>query len=271
MNNNSNSKKKECNYFRLLLCYYYISASSIHIITWILSAFGILLTIIGLYYIPFYIDSNIYRIFFVINIPYFITIIIFNIVYYIFRRLYLMNDSLNLWGYGISIVEIYFNIFGIITNTINDIMIFYNIDYYEKSLSSKKSNKLKKMSNIQIICPKIILPIIFIIWINSLLLAITNNILIYLKINSSCYNYKLSLAIEDYYNKKSIVVIPQTQTKKKKPKKNIQKIGNKNENKDNDKSQNEQETTANIVESINPFMNENKDNKNLPKYEEKKN
>ncbi len=182
-----------------------------------------------------------------------------------------MNDSLNLWGYGISIVEIYFNIFGIITNTINDIMIFYNIDYYEKSLSSKKSNKLKKMSNIQRICPKIILPIIFIIWINSLLLAITNNILIYLKINSSCYNYKLSLAIEDYYNKKSVVVIPQTQTRKKKPKKNIQKIGNKNENKDNDKSQNEQETTANIAESINPFMNENKDNKNLPKYEEKKN
>ena len=182
-----------------------------------------------------------------------------------------MNDSLNLWGYGISIVEIYFNIFGIITNTINDIMIFYNIDYYEKSLSSKKSNKLKKMSSIQIISPKIILPIIFIIWINSLLLAITNNILIYLKINSSCYNYKLSLAIEDYYYKRNVVVIPQTQTKKNKPKKNIQKNENKIKKKDNDKSQNEQETTVNLQESTNPFVNDNKDNKNLTKYEEKKN
>ena len=128
----------QINYYRFLLCYYYFSAVFIQITSFFLSIIGIILTKIGVHKIPFYIDVNIYEILFNINIPYFFFIIIFNIIFYFFRCANLMNSELNLWGFGLSIIEIYVSIFGIVTNLINDSMIFYNTYYYQKSNMLKK-------------------------------------------------------------------------------------------------------------------------------------
>ena len=248
------------NYYRFLLWYYYFSALSIEITSLILSFVGILMTITGLYYIPFFIDSNIYKIFFCSNIPYFLIIIIFHVIYYFLRRLELMNDQCNLCGYGFSIVEIYVNIFGIITSIINDVMILYNISYYEELSLKKKSGKYQKLKLYQKLCPKIILPLILVLWINLLFLSIANNVLIYLKINGSCYNYQLSMSLEKSYRE---AVEPSQPKKPKKP----HKTNPRKDDKDNNKGNLKNSTNISMLTEDN-----NKDiKKELKNYEEEKN
>ena len=276
------------NFYRLLLCYNFCSALAIQIISCFFSIIGIILTQIGIHKIPFYINNDIFEIFFTINIPYFLFIIIFNIIFFIFRCAKLMNNELNLWGYGLSIIEIYISIFGIITNIINDSMIFYNINDYQKSSMLKKTKK-STLTDGQLLYTKIILIIIFVIWINILFLAISDNVLINLKIDGSYNNYYKSMKIEKeiYVEQKKIEQIKRDKLKQSinklnnvtKVKKNInnnlktsiysplqEEKNNNNANVGNniDKSYNTQIDNANIKQSTILFMN------NFEENEEKK-
>lgn len=265
---------------RLLLCYYYFSAFYIELTSYLLSIGGILLTIIGLYYIPFYIDVDIYKTFFYLNIPYLISIFLLKIVFSVFRCLHKMNDEYNLCGYCLSIIEIYIHIFSIIINLINDIMILSNISFYQKLALNKKSNNYPMLNNIEIISTKVILSLIFFIILNLLLLSIANNILIGLKIKDSYYYYKLSINIELKNTE-----LENNNKNKKDKKKKIYKHGKK-EKKTNNNQKKENKVTetdninchtsniSNIKDSIIDLNNENekKDyNKNLKNNEEKKN
>lgn len=265
---------------RLLLCYYYFSAFYIQLSSYLLSTTGILLTIMGLYYIPFNIDVDIYKTFFYLNFPYFILILILNIAFSVFRCLNIMNDNYNLCGYCLSIISIYIHIFGIIINIINDIMILNNISFYQKLAVNKQSKDYPLLNNIEIISTKVILSLILFIILNLLFLSIADNILIGLKINDSYYHYKLSINIE-LKNKE----LEDNNKKKKKKNNNNNNKPNKKGNKINNNQKENKNTEidtinchtshiSNIKDSIYILDDENekKDyNKNLKNNEEKKN
>lgn len=191
----------QCNSTYLLLCYTRISPLIIEIILFILSIIGSIVTYYGLSRIPFHIDSKIYRIVFFINIPYFILIIILNLIFLIFRYYNLMVNELNLWGYGLSIVEVYITLFGIITNLINDSLILSNMKYYEEITLKQNSSKYPLITSKEWLYTKIVLPIILFFWLNMLLMSLADNLLINLRINGSYYSYELALKLERNYNK----------------------------------------------------------------------
>ena len=182
----------KCDMTYLLLCYNRFSPLIIEITCLILCLIGGILTHFGLLGIPFHIDSNIYKFFFFINIPYFTIIAILNGIFLVFRCLNLINNTLNLWGYGLSIIEIYLALFGLITSLINDSLIITNIRNYD-ILSKRNSEKYPMITPDEELNTKIILPIILFIWFNFLLMALTDNLLINLKINGSYHNYELAI------------------------------------------------------------------------------
>ena len=181
----------------LLLCYNRFPALALEITCVILSIFGGIITYFGQKEIPFYIDSNIYKIVYLINIPYFILIILFNIIFFIFRYYDLMNNRLHLLGYSLSIVEINVAIFEIITNLINDALIITNMGFYKESALKKKSSKYHLITQKEWSFTKIILCVIIFIWANMLLITFTDNLLIDRKINGSFHKYSLAIKNEN--------------------------------------------------------------------------
>lgn len=177
----------------LLLCFNRVPPLAIEIICSFFCIIGGVITFLGLSRIPFYIDSNIYKLFFFINIPYFIIMIIFNILFLFFRFFDLINNELNLWSYGLSVIEIYIALFGIITSLINDSLIISNMKYYYQLSLKRKSPKYPMIKPEEWFYTKIILPIILFIWTNMLLMSLTDNLLINLKINGSYHQYELAL------------------------------------------------------------------------------
>ena len=103
-----------------------------------------------------------------------------------------MNYKLYLWGYGLSIIEIYISLFGLVTNLINDSLIITNIKNYD-ILSKRNAEKYPMITPDEKLNIKIILPIILFIWLNFLLMALTDNILINLRINDSYHRYELAI------------------------------------------------------------------------------
>lgn len=233
--------------YHLLLCYYFFSAFYIQITSYFLTIIGIILTKIGVHKMPFKKNFDIYEIFFNINIPYFLFIIFFKVIFLIFRCIDVMNNDLNLWGYGLSIIEIYVSAFGIVTNIINDSMIWYNI-YFEKGSKNNITNEeLKNM--------KIYLLSIIFIWINILFLSITDNVLINLKINDSYYHYNKSKKTEI-----KISTNLKLEEERKKPK--LINIITKITDKKKDKNQNNNHIIKpnEIEQSINHIKNNNSQN-----------
>ena len=161
---------------------------------------GGIITYLGLLGIPFRIDSKIYKILFFINIPYFILIIILNLLFIVFRRLDLIKNELYTWSYGLSIGEIYVTLFGIITNILNYAMVLSNMGFYQTLSLRKKSNKYPMITPKEWLCTKLIFPIILFIWLNMLLMNLSDNLLINLKINDSYHMYELALKEEKKYN-----------------------------------------------------------------------
>ena len=104
------------------------------------------------------------------------------------------TKTLYLWSYSLSIIEIYISLFGLITSLIDDSLIITNIRNYD-ILSKINSKKYPMITPDEQLNTKIILPIILFIWFNFLLMSLTDNLLINLKINGSYHNYEL--AIED--------------------------------------------------------------------------
>ena len=185
-----------CNSAYILLCYILISPLIIEIILFSLCILGLIITYFGLSKLPFYIDSKIYKIIFFINIPYFIMMIILNIIFLIFRYYDLMINELHLWGFGLSIVEIYIALFGIITNLLNDAMIISNMKYYNEISKNIKSSKYPMITSKELLYTKIILPIILFFWINMLLMSLADNLLINLRVKGSYRLYELALKEE---------------------------------------------------------------------------
>ena len=146
-----------------------------------------------------------------------------------------MNTDLNLWGFGLAIIEIYISIFGIITNILNDVMIFYNISFYQQKALKKNSSKIPILTEVQLKTTKIILPIIVFMWINILYLSITDCILINFKINGSYYTYKLALNRENLFSEEYNTMKSGKKKKKKKEKKKPN-IEISNDNKNNNES-----------------------------------
>ncbi len=184
-----------CSAAYFLLCYSRFSPKPLEISNILFSIIVGLTTYIGHPKIPFYIDSQIYKIIYFFNIPYFIIIILLNIVFLLFRFFNVMNNSLYLWGYSLSVAEIYVALFGIITNLINDSIIISNIKYYQELSMKKKSQKFRLITPEELLYTKIIFPVILFIWVNIILVALTDNLLINMKISASYHTYEL--AIED--------------------------------------------------------------------------
>ena len=248
----------ECNSSCLLLCYTRFSPLALEITCLILSIIGGIITFLGQNKIPFYIDSKIYKIVFFINIPYFIIMIILNVIFIIFRYYDLINNELNLWGYGLSVFEIYLSIFGIITNLINDALIISILRDYEYA-SMKNPSKYHMIQPIEWLYTKIVLPAILIIWFNMLLIALTDNFLIYLKIKASYHSYELAIEDEQHFE--------DTQ-KKHKEEENKEEDNKEEEYKEEEyKDYNEDINTKDVLKN----NNINKDNLNYNKYNINKN
>ena len=243
--------------YNLLLCYKYFSAKTIQITNLTITIIGCFIIKYGLRIIPFFIEDDIYEFFFFINIPYFFLIIFFNIIFFIFRYLRLMNDELNLWGFGLAIIEIYISIFGIITNFIDDFLIFYNISLYQKK-SQKNSKKYPLLTNDQLVGTKIILPLIVFLWINILYLSITDCILINFKINGSYHTYQMALKQEN-------LIFEENMKKNFKPKKNKNKKKKKEKKKDKEKEENKTEhiEVKNDINNNETNISMNKQEKNI--------
>ena len=280
------------NFSIFLLCYSRFSPLAIEITCVILSIIGGLITYFGKDKIPFYIDVNIYKIFYLINIIYFIIIFIFNIIFIIFRFLDLMNNELYLLGYGLSIVEIYISLFGVITNLVDDSFIITNMKYYQEIVTRKNYSKYKQITPQEWLYTKIILFCIFFIWVNMLLMTITDNLLINIKIRGSYHTYELALEEEkkiiESQNKKdetddssdkkeeTDVKVDNKINKANKNKKDINKennnINNYINNNINIKIQvNDNIKKRDLISSINALLSENNLKDNLKKNEENKN
>ena len=246
-------------FYNLLLCYNYFNGYAIQIANFIFSIIGSAFILYGNTRIPFHIDISIYKFFFSINIPYFIFIVIFNIIFLIFRWTDLMNNGANLWAFGLSIIQIYIAIFGIITNLINDSMIFYNMSNYQKLSIQKNSPKYPLLTKGEIYNTKIILPVIFIIWINILYLCISDSILINLRINGSYSKYCLAIKKEELFNSQNAELNQRRQKIPKKKKVSKKQKNQKNQNMNNNNNDN---TDNNIVidDSVNKVKNNNDNN-----------
>ena len=228
-----NKCKCDASYF--LLCYSRFPPLIIEIILVSLSILGSIITYFGLSGIPFHIDSKIYKIIFLINIPYFILMIILNIIFIIFRYHDLMVNELYLWGYGLSIVEVYITVFGLTTNLINDALIISNMDYYQEICLIQNSSKYPMITSKEWLYTKIILPIILFFWANMFIMSITDNWLINLRIKDSYNNYKLALNEEIKYSQNH-------------NKKHEEEIDNQNKNsniKESDENNNDEEKNNN--------------------------
>jgi hypothetical protein len=188
-----------CNAIYFLLCYVRFSPIPLEITNFFLSIIVGITTFIGHQKIPFYIDSQIYKIIYFFNVPYLIIIVILNIIFLFFRFYELMNNSLNLWGYGLSVVEIYVALFGILTNLINDSLIISNMKYYQEMSLKRKSQKYPLITQEQLFYTKIILLIILFIWVNIILIALMDNFLINMKISASYHTYELAMREEEDY------------------------------------------------------------------------
>lgn len=228
----------------LLLCYKRFSPLALEISSSIISLIGGIITYCGLLGIPFRIDSHVYKILFFINIPYFTLIIILNILFMAFRHFDLIKNELYSWSYGLSIVEIYVTLFGIITNMLNDAMVLSNMGFYQTLSLRKKSDKYPMITPKEWLCTKIIFPIILFIWLNMLLMNLSDNLLINLKINASYHMYELALKDE----------------------KDKENLGHNQQESDDDKNI-EQKNEINIRESHVQINNNNIENKENIKEE----
>ena len=190
-----------CKVTHFLLCYSRFYPKTLEKLNILFSIIVGITTYIGHPKIPFYIDSQIYKKIYFLNIPYFIIIILLNIVFLFFRFFYVMNFRLHFWGYSLSVAEIYVALFGTITNLINDSIIISNINYYQELSMKKKFQKFGLITTEELLYTKIIFPVILFIWVNIILVALTDNLLISMKISGSYHTYELAMECQRRFNR----------------------------------------------------------------------
>jgi len=183
------TKCDNCNSTYILLCYIKFPPMLIEISTSILSLIGGVLIYYGLYEIPFHSIDKYFKLLFTMNIPFFILLMITNILFIFFRYFDKINNEFNLWCYYISMSEIIISTVNLILNLIYDTFVIQEI--INIVLTRKEW-----------LFTKIILSLILFILINILLMNVTDNFLISLKINGSYCQYEMAIEAENNINKK---------------------------------------------------------------------
>ena len=181
------TKCDNCNSTYILLCYIAFPPMLIEISSSILSIIGGATIYYGLSGIPFHSIDKIYKTIFIMNIPFFIILILINILFIFFRAFDKINNEFNLWCYYISMIEMIFSTIILFINLIYDSFIIKEI--IDIVLTRKEW-----------LFTKIILSIIPFILINILLMNVADNLLISLKINGSYRQYELAIEAENKQN-----------------------------------------------------------------------
>ena len=231
----------EKNYSKYLLCYKKLSPKSKEIIAIIITLISYILIYLGLKYIPFYIDLDIYKILFILNIFYALIILLLNFIFIFFRYKNIINSACNNLAYILSLIEIYVALFGLLTNLIDDALMINNIRYYNIFLKKSTSGKYKKISKKEITIMYLVMIVMVIFWINNFFLAILDNIMINLRINGTYIEYMNALDEE----------------------KKFEENKNQNDNNDNEDNNNDNNNEINVdIKKENKIKANNVDNKN---------
>ena len=183
------SKCDNCNSTYILLCYIVFSPMLIEISSSILSIIGGIIIYYGLSRIPFHLIDKIYKTIFIINIPFFIILMIINILFIFFRVLDKINNERYLWCYYLSMFEMVISTIDLLLNLIYDSFIIKQI------IGIVQTRK-------EWLFTKIILSLIPFILINILLMNVADNLLISLKINGSYRQYELAIEAENKVSNK---------------------------------------------------------------------
>ena len=121
------AKCDNCNSTYILLCYIVFSPMIIEISSSILSIIGGIIIYYGLSGIPFHSIDKIYKTIFIMNIPFFIVLMIINVLFIFFRAFDKINNELNLWCYYLSMFEMVISAIDLFLNLIYDSFIIKEI------------------------------------------------------------------------------------------------------------------------------------------------
>ena len=228
----------ECNSTFILLCYVKFPPIIIEILLTILSIFGEILIYCGLSKMFFHEKTKILKMLWSYNIIFFSFIILSNFLLIIFRCFHQIYNKLFSWSYALSVVEIIISFICIFIDLIIIIFIIFLI--YTPS-----KYKYPIITNEEFFFAKISLSALLFIWINILLMTLTDNLLIEIKISDSYSDY--SKAIDDennFFNKMS---------KKIKHEEN-ESASNKSTDKSSEDKKN---NNSNIIVQVNNSINKN--------------
>ena len=232
----------ECNSTFILLCYIKFPPIIIEILLPILSIIGNILIYSGLSKLFCHEKTKIIKILWSFNIVFFCFIILINFLLIIFRCFHQIYNKLFSWSYALSVVEIIISFIGIFIDLI--IIVFFVYLIYTPS-----KIKYLILTKEEFSFAKISLTALLFIWINILLMTLTDNLLIELKIYGSYSEY--SKAIDDENN------FCNKMNKKNKNEEN-DNISNKSTDKS---SEDKKHNNANIMVQVNNNIN-NKNNNN---------
>ena len=183
----------------LLLCYNNLRALQIEIAIFISSILGVILTFLGLLFIPFEIDSKIHKLIFLLNYPLSIFIIIISMIFFFCRIKYIINDKYNIYFYFLSLFLIILCVLELILNLVNNSLIINNM-YYNDYFANNKLVKTKKaLTKIQWIFTVSLICILIINLFSLILLSLSENLRINLQIDGSYSNYLLAIKKEEEY------------------------------------------------------------------------
>ena len=229
----------ECNQNFILLCYVKFPPIIIEILLTIISIIGEILIYCGLSQMFFHERTKIIKVLWGSNNVLFSVIILINFLLIIFRCFHQVYNKLFSLSYSLSVVEIIISFIGIFIDLIIIIFIVYLI--YTPS-----KYKYLIITNKEFFFAKISLTSLIFIWINILLMTLTDNLLIEIKISDSYSNY--SKAIDDennFFNKMN--------------KKNKHKENDSNSNKSTEKSSDDKKNNnENIMVQVNNNINKSK-------------
>ena len=151
-----------------------------------------------------------------------------------------MNNELYFWGTHLSLSNIYISLIGIFINLIYECFFFTLIVSDSKSFLLITQNQWKYII--------IFILIIIFIWVNILLMSLTENLLIDIKINDSYHAYELAIDYENNIRQRN---------------ENANNAENINTNIDEIKSKNNQDMNVNEIKSIRNLISIDRENDNI--------
>ena len=170
-----------------------ISAKLIEILQLFFSLIGIIITLYGLLLISYFVDENIFKIIFSLNIVFYISISIISMILFILRIKDLINSKYNSCCYFLSIGVIIISLLGFIMNILEDAFLLNNMNI---SASNSEENIESKSIMRQRRAFIMVMIIILFLYLILILLSLSDNLRINLKIDDSYYNYQLALKEE---------------------------------------------------------------------------